>query len=396
MLNLLLTPASRGMRNPERSWDRAVRDVAKSTRLSTDGDETFAEELGFVLECLADEPGLTPLGWQAAMNDAKQRLANRLRVNDLIATEPAIARERIDSPVFVIGLPRTATTLAHKILAASDGHRGPTLWEMAHTDLETDPAVIAARVSALEKRARFISMIAPSWEVIHPIRVNSPEESMFVLPHGTYHLILRAPMPEYRAWLAERDTRPDYEYLKRVLQVLQHGREPKRWVLKYPAHVADLDVIREVFPDATFVWTHRDPTTAIGSLCSLMETAWSMYLRRPDPHAIGALALELLTESVERGRRSRMALPGDAIVDVPYHLLNSDPRTEVPRLYAALGATWTEKDADNLERVLARPAADRRHEYGVARYGLDLGEVERAFGDYTKLVANLNIGMAGR
>jgi LPS sulfotransferase NodH len=178
--------------------------------------------------------------------------------------------------------------------------------------------------------------------------------------------------------------------LKRALQVLQYGREPKRWILKYPGHLNDMDAIREVFPDARFVWTHRDPTTVMGSACSLMETSWSMYQRRPDLHQIGKVALELLVESIERGRQSRLRLFGDAIVDVPYHRLNSDPVNEVPKLYEALGAKWTDKDAGNLEYVLARPQADRRHEYMLSRYGLDIQGVEDAFGDYTTLCGNFN------
>ncbi|MCH7230521.1 sulfotransferase [Glycomyces sp. L485] len=395
-LNILLAPTTRGRRRPEATWDEEVWKIAKSSDIPIDGAETFIAEQGFLLKCLADEPDLTPLGWQSGLTDAKQRLENYLRIQHLIAANPEIAEEKIEAPIFVVGLPRTATTLAHKILAASDGHRGPRMFEMLHTDLETDPVVLQKRIKALGKLTKTATRLAPSWEVIHPIRPDKPEESMFLLPHGTFPLILRAPMPEYRAWIAERDTTPDYEYLKQALQVLQHGREPKRWILKYPAHLADLDVIRKVFPDATFVWTHRDPTTAIGSLCSLMETAWSMYQRRPDLHAIGELALELLVESVDRGRQSRISLPADAIVDVPYHRLNSDPHSEVPKLYAEIGARWTERDAGRLESVLARPAADRRHEYGVARYSLELGEVELAFGDYMKLVSSLNIGLAGR
>ncbi|WP_030144261.1 sulfotransferase [Glycomyces sp. NRRL B-16210] len=388
-LNLLLTPSTGGRKRPAEAWDKVVSDVVASG-LSLDGEETFAKDFGFLLECLADEPGLLPLGWTSAVADSKSRLENRLKTKALIAEHPAVLEERIERPVFVVGMPRTATTLAHKVLAASDDHRGPRMWEMLHTDLETDPAVIGKRISDLDKGIQFMMRVAPSWKVIHPSSVDSPEESMMVMPHGFYHLFLRGPMPAYREWLKQRDVRPDYGYLKQVLQILQHGREPKRWILKYPGHLSDLEIIREIFPDATFVWTHRDPVTVIGSLCSLMETSWSTYLKHPDLHEIGRLAVELMSESVQKGRDSRVALPAESIVDVPYHQLNSDPQRLVPKIYDALGARWTEKDAGNLESVLARPATDRKHEYGVARYGLELGGVEAAFGDYTRLVAKLN------
>jgi hypothetical protein len=390
ILNAMLAPASGGRKRPREAWEKAVAQVEKATGWSVAGEEQFVADLGFHLRCLAKEPKLTPFGWQSGIHDAKQRLENRLRIRQRILEHPDIADERITDPVFVVGLPRTATTLTHKILAASDDHRGPMLWEMVRTDIVSAGPEIEKTIKTLESGARLVNRVAPSWQVIHPISARQSEESMIILPHGTYHLMLRGALPEYRAWLRERDYTADYVYLKRALQVLQYGREPKRWILKYPGHLNDMDAIREVFPDARFVWTHRDPTTVMGSACSLMETSWSMYQRRPDLHQIGKVALELLVESIERGRQSRLRLFGDAIVDVPYHRLNSDPVNEVPKLYEALGAKWTDKDAGNLEYVLARPQADRRHEYMLSRYGLDIQGVEDAFGDYTTLCGNFN------
>lgn len=390
LVNAALRPSFRGRKRPLETWQRTVAAVEQSTGWSTAGDEAFAADLGFHLQCLAEEPLMTPLGWQSGLEDAKKRLENRLRIRQRIIEHPEIADEQIVAPVFVVGLPRTATTLAHKILAASDEHRGPLMWEMMHSDIPQHRAEADKTIKKIESGTRMMVKFSPSWEVIHPMRVRSPEESMLILPHGIYHPILRGPLPKYREWLEERDVTADYVYLKRALQVLQYQREPKRWMLKYPAHLNDLEVIRKVFPDATFVWTHRDPTTVMGSICSLMETSWSMYHRRLDFEAIGKVALSLLVDSIEKGRDARLKLPAESIVDVPYHRLNSDPANEVPKLYAAINAEWTDRDAGNLENVLARPVRDRRHEYSLSRYGLSIQAVEDAFGDYTRLCGTIN------
>lgn len=390
LVNAMLRPSFKGRKRPLETWQRTVAAVEKSTGWSTAGDAEFTAELGFHLQCLAEDPQLTPLGWQSGIEDAAKRQENRLRIRQRIIEHPEIADERIVAPVFVVGLPRTATTLAHKILAVSDAHRGPLMWEMMRTDIPQHRAEADKAIRNLESGTRMMVRFSPSWEVIHPMRVHSPEESMLILPHGTYHLILRGSLPKYRRWLEGRDCTPDYLYLKRALQVLQYQREPKRWMLKYPAHLNDMEAIKRVFPDATFVWTHRDPTTVMGSVCSLMETSWSLYQRRLDLESIGQVALSLLVESIEAGRKARLSLPADAIVDVPYHRLNSDPVNEVPKLYRALNAKWTDKDAGNLENVLARPQRDRRHEYSLSRYGLTIQGVEDAFGDYTRLCGTLN------
>lgn len=172
-LNLLLTPATSGRKRPVETWDKTVSDVVK-TGLSADGEETFIEEFGFLLKCLADEPRLSPLGWVQGLGGAKGRLENRLRIKALAAEHPEILDERIVKPVFVIGMPRTATSLAHRILAASEDHRGPLMWEMLHTDLETAPEVIRERVEAVEKGLKFMMRVAPSWKVIHPSTMDTP------------------------------------------------------------------------------------------------------------------------------------------------------------------------------------------------------------------------------
>ncbi|WP_205326026.1 sulfotransferase [Glycomyces sp. YM15] len=392
LLNLALAPASGGRKRPEAAWRKTVTAVAKTHgRPLSERERQFTDEQGFALSSLARAAAdLTPLGWQSVLSDVKGRLENHLRINRIITDHPEVLDEEIRRPVFVLGLPRTATTLTHKILALAEDHRGPLMWEMLHTDIETDPAVVDRRVRALARQIGAAQKISPMWEIIHPVRVDQPEESLFLLPHGYFHPLLRGPMPEYQRWLESRDTTPDYEYLKLALQVLQFGRDPKRWILKYPLHLNDMATIVKVFPDATFVWTHRDPATALGSLCSLLETAWAMARKRPDPEAIGELSLDLMVKAVERARTARIALPPESVVDVPYHLLSSDPHRNVPKIYEAVGAEWTERDAGNLDGALARPVTDRRHEYGLARYGLDLDGVEAAFGDYTKLVAGFN------
>jgi len=253
-----------------------------------------------------------------------------------------------------------------------------------------DPEAGRKLVKQLERGAGMMERLAPDIPHIHPISVNRPEESMFLLPHGSHWPILHGLMPSYTAWSAQRDQTGDYEYLKQGLQVLQHGREPKRWFLKYPAHLGDMDTIKKVFPDATFVWTHRDPVTVIGSFCSLVETFWGMYQHETDREVIGRFALDHLAAQVEQGLELRRNLPPSSIVDVPYHKLSADPFTEVPRLYSAIGATWTTRDQEHLAEVVAKPKGTPSHRYDLSDY-LDAGEVEQRFASYNRLLDRLDL-----
>ncbi|MFD2795235.1 sulfotransferase family protein [Promicromonospora vindobonensis] len=386
VLNTVLAPVIKGYRDPARSWAQAVVQVEKEAGTA---DRQFAEGLGMVVEAAAEIPRLSPLGWFLVMSDVKGRYANRLRVNRVLAEHPQVADEPITAPVIVCGLPRTATTLAHRVLSVSPDHRAPLLWEMQNTGLD-DPQAARKLIKQLEQGAAMMERFAPDIPHIHPISIDRPEESMFLLPHGSHWPILHGLMPSYSAWAAQRDVTGDYEYLKLGLQVLQHGRVRKRWFLKYPAHLQDMDAIKKVFPDATFVWTHRDPVAVIGSFCSLVETFWGMYQHDTDREVIGRFALDHLVAQVERGLELREQLPPSSIVDVPYNRLSSDPFTEVPRLYGAIGATWSARDEEHLAEVIARPKGTPSHRYDLSHY-LDPAEVEKTFAPYNRLLDRLDL-----
>ncbi|SDE11909.1 sulfotransferase family protein [Glycomyces harbinensis] len=393
--NAAMAPMLRSRKDPDKAWAKAVQRVEKDTGSAVDeGDREWIEDFRFLINCVADVRDLSAIGWVTTMMDAQARLRNRLRIRTLHREHPEIGAEPIVRPIFVVGLPRTATTLAHQVLARSKQCRGPRLWEMVRTDLQRSAAEEAQLVKKVAKQFS-ATRFAPDFDHIHPVDATKPEESMFVLPQGMYHLLFHAPMPEYRKWFAARDNTVDYQYLKSALQVLQYGRprmtdgSPHRWVLKYPLDLGEMSSIQQVFPDATFVWTHRSPVTVMGSLCSLADLAQSLFVTRVDREALGAYAMELMAEIVESGRSFRQRHLS-AVVDAPYHLLADDPYAYVPRLYQQLGLEWSVKDEGHLSQALERPIRDRKHEYTLGAYGLDDDMVHRTFSDYERMVSAQN------
>jgi hypothetical protein len=386
VLNAVLAVSAKGQRDPAGSWAKAVAQVEKTAGTE---DRAFADDLGRIIDGAAEIPRLSPLGWFLIFNEVKGKYANRLRVNRVLSEHPQVADEPITAPVFVCGMPRTATTLAHRVLAESPDHRGPLAWELSHTALH-DPRTERKVIRQLGQALSLMELVAPGLQEKHPTYIDRPEESVLFFAHGAHWPLQRGPMPSYSAWLADYEVRSEYEYLKLGLQVLQHGRERKRWVLKYPGHLGDMGTIRQVFPDATFVWTHRDPVTVIGSFASLLETLQVMVLHEVDPEAIGRAALDHLVTQVERGLEMRMSLPPSSIVDVPYHKLSADPFVEVPQLYSAIGATWTAQDQERLAEVIAKPKGTPSHRYDLSRY-VDRAEVEARFASYNRMLDNLDL-----
>ncbi|MQM28808.1 sulfotransferase family protein [Glycomyces albidus] len=375
----------RQRRNVDRVFDGMVRRAERQAESDASTAPEFIDSYRFLLRQVAKQETLSMIGWQGYLDDLTRRMTNHLRVERLIAEQPEIAAEPVDRPVVVVGLPRTATTLAHKVLIEPEGNRAPLMWELMNTHRgDIDAKLRDKLIKDAQTMASLASKASPVWDLIHPMDALQPEECVFALPHG-YGFYTRAPMPGYRRFIEERDYTPDYEHLKRVLQVLQWNRPRRRWILKCPFHLFNLDVLLKVFGDATIVWMHRDPATVMGSWCSLVETGRALHHRSYDPEAIGPEWLDILSKGVDAARRVRAAAPRERFVDVPYHSLTADPHAFVPKLFDRLGMPWTPKDEGNLERVLARPGMRRSHEYHLSRYGIDIDDVEAAFGDYGRL-----------
>ena len=67
---------------------------------------------------------------------------------------------------------------------------------MTHTDLERDEATTAKRIKQARKQFA-VTRWAPDVDVVHPVHVTRPEESLPLLPLGRYLTLIRAPMGEY-------------------------------------------------------------------------------------------------------------------------------------------------------------------------------------------------------
>ena len=98
--------------------------------------------------------------------------------------------------------------------------------------------------------------------------------------------------PATTSGCAPQDLRPAYDYWYRTIQLLQwqkrrRGMTAERWVLKTPMHLGHVDKIVDIFPDATFAQTHRDPLATIPSYASMIYELWRGVGETSDPVEAG-------------------------------------------------------------------------------------------------------------
>jgi hypothetical protein len=133
----------------------------RQTRLSDWGNESFRISLRILLESLEKEANLNFVGRSLLRRYCIRLLVNRLRLQDDFKRHPEILQVPIQRPLFILGLPRTGTTLLHNLLSQDPSSRWLHLWELISPSpppepetRETDPRIEAAE--KIVKRINFL------------------------------------------------------------------------------------------------------------------------------------------------------------------------------------------------------------------------------------------------
>ncbi len=196
-------------------------------------------------------------------------------------------------------------------------------------------------------------------------------------------------VPSYKAWLDRHDQHGVYGFHRRFLQHLQWRCPTGRWVLKAPIHLFALDALFDSYPDACVVQTHRDPLKVMASQASLITLLRSAFSDRVDPGRIGAELTRRWAEGAERAISARRdwAIGDGRFLDVQYADLARDPLATVRRIYAHFGFDLSLEAERRMRRFLAENPKNKhgRHDYSLARFGLDAREVGRRFRVYCEV-----------
>ena len=141
----------------------------------------------------------------------------------------------------------------------------------------------------------------------------------------TFHFDGVVRVPGYVEWLLDSDMRETYTFHRDVLKLLQWHCKPSLWHLRTPVHMFALEAFVEAYPNAKFLWSHRDPAKVLGSVCSLIAYVRSWSSDRRDPEELGAEQLAWWAEGMGRAMDFRRKFGDDRFVDVSFADLQTDP-----------------------------------------------------------------------
>ncbi len=362
-----------------------IESAKRRCRLDDFGEGEFFEGLSRLLESCHSEARLNLIGKIALRTDVLQTLCSRLQMQRDRQLYPNIAHQEIREPLFIVGLPRSGTTLLHSLLAADPEHRCPLMWEVRSP---SPPTLVdeKRRIQRAAQNSNFFNWLAPSFRYVHAVGAEVPQECISLMTptflsdqfDAMYYV------PSYRAWFFQQDLRPAYEYHRRFLQHLQFRRAAPRWILKAPTHMFAMPALLSIYPDALFVQTHRTPVDAMASVSSLVTILRSAFSDAVDPIMVCREAIHYWSETMHKFLNERDRLASNRICDVEYDEISRDPIAAVRRIYDHFG--WSlSQNAEQRMRTLVASHAERQpgnHRYHLSQFGSSAEEVLDAFAPY--------------
>jgi hypothetical protein len=349
--------------------------------------ETIAA-LAALLASIDAEAALSFSGRIAAKMDSLRMAGQHLLVEQALRETPEIEQTKLPTPIFLIGWMRTGTTFAHRLLAQDPETRTMPYWEsMFPVPPKSDSD---DRAEHLTRVLGQLAAISPNYEAIHPMGAHEPEEcvALFTNVFRTLQYNVQYRVPSYVEWLRAQDARIAYGQYKQQLQLVHYHRpHGRRLALKDPTHSVFIDTILELFPNAQFLFTHRDPAATVSSLCSLYAYTRALFSDDVDPHALGPeLMRSYLPASLERAVERVDQLPAGRVAHVRAPELFADPIGAMHKAYADLGMELSERARAAMQALLDAEARKPKdvHIHSPEGFGLKADAIRDRLSDYCR------------
>ncbi len=271
-----------------------------------------------------------------------------------------LAAQEIDpTPLFVLGHWRSGTTHVHNLLGRLPDHTYPTVYQVVFpTSFLTTRNVLPRLTAGLFDETRTYDAVKQGWDeaaedeiALAKLTGLSPYLSFMFLEHrNTYERyidFLGASSEERERWK---------EGLRYLIKKIMLGTGGKRVVIKSCPHTARIRLLLEMFPDAKFVFIHRNPYQVFASTLHMRShTDWENFFQVPDgdwEQIRERETLHLGAHIFDRYLEDRRLIPEGNLVELAYADLIGHEEAHVERIFQQFGLPGWQRSQPVLRRYL--------------------------------------------
>ena len=366
--------------------------VSKETGATDFGPDDYLPGLKVLLQSMDYDPQFSEGGRRVAWGMVVGVLMGRVQAIQSMKDNPGFDARPILSPVVITGVPRTGTTALHRLMGVDPRFQGLQSW-LLDSPMPRPPIETWASYPQFQKTVATIEAqyaAAPQQRAAHFLAAEEVHECCMILRQSFVSNLWACgwSAATYDAWWERQSEEAAYQHYYRCVQLIGSNDPDKRWLLKNPGHIDNLDLLFAVFPDARVIQTHRDPAKAVPSLVSLlMNLDPIMEGGRSQQRAETMLVREVAkwASSVRKCEAARARHPGK-VLDVVHADFHRQPMAVLERIYDFIGMDIPDDTRAALaQRIEDKPELARGvHRYDIAAFGMTEDEARAPFGDYVQ------------
>ena len=353
------------------------------------GPDSFINNLDVLIESTQNESRMNFIGRTTLFNSCVQAVVDRLKIYDHIKKHPDIKNNKIVKPIFILGLPRTGTTLMQNLLGCDKNLRALHYWEQAQISDPPKPNTLLNNqiLNRVKRDVQILKWAVPNFTAAHEINPIGIEECNGLMNRefvNILHFMFRN-VPTYVEHILNTDMSSMYQFHKLQLPYLGYHFRGKRWMLKAPAHLAFLSYLFKIYPDAIIIQMHRDPIYSVPSMCSLATISRSLFSTKIDVTKISDQWINLMQKIIRDSIQKRTNLNQKQFLDIPYMQFVNNPIKMVKKIYDKLELDFSDNFVKNMQLWLDESNKKRKnnpHIYSINQFGLTKNKIKKQFSEY--------------
>jgi hypothetical protein len=311
---------------------------------------------------------------------------------------PKLKAVEVKQPVFILGLPRSGTTLMHRLVCDRNDFTTMSLWELLFAPALCEKFVLGG-LSRLDRRLgnplrRLLDVCQRrglrDLQTVHPTALTAPEEDYLgLLPFGGCFLTVLARPHDPSVWdlahfssrlLPSRKRRLIARYRGLLARHLYFRGSGRIVVSKNPTLTSWLPELLQTFPEARVIGLRRDPRESVPSQLSSLQAGLQWFGHdAADPQIVDCF-VDLLASYWRQLDEAAGRLPADRFVLIDYAALRQRPYETVTRclMQLKLSPAGT-RDEVLRERCRRAQRYVSQHHYDLESYGLEAEQLISRF-----------------